>query len=321
MKSELAYIGRIIAIIDIPNADHIQSAVVVCGRGGRWQGVVRRGEFQVDDRCEVYLPDAILPQDERFRFMEAYGYRVVPRRFRGARSEVLIVRQTVDGDVGDDITQVVGVSKHEKPIPASMGGDVLAPFPVFIPRTDEPHFQSVPEMIQALQGRPWVATTKIDGTSATFYRLAENGPLYVCSRNYIIADGRNLYWNIARYYDLAEIIPPGIAVQGEIVGPNIQKNPLGLDRHKLFIFSVFDIENRTYIPHAQAERFARDKDLPFVREAAKGRNFALDEQSMLALAESQGTTVEGIVFRPYEEELLVDGKRLSFKVLNLLYKH
>ena len=91
MDEGLAYVGKIITIEAIPNADFINSATVVCGKGGKWKGIIRKGDFKILDKCIVYLPDSIIPEREDMKFMEATHWRVKMRRFRGAPSEVVII--------------------------------------------------------------------------------------------------------------------------------------------------------------------------------------------------------------------------------------
>ena len=64
----LVYVGKIVLLEDIPNAHFIKSATVVCGKGGKWRGVVRKSDFSKGDKCLVYLPD-----DSRERGNAFYG--------------------------------------------------------------------------------------------------------------------------------------------------------------------------------------------------------------------------------------------------------
>lgn len=324
--TNLAYIGKIVAISPIPAAERIELAEVVCGKGGRWRGVVPRGQFRVGGLCEVYLPDAVLPPQERFAFLEREGYRVVPRRFLGVPSEVLIMPLTVSGTVGSAIDELVGVRKHEKPLPASIGGDIAGPFPVFLRRTDEPNFQSVPALVEALRGRPWVATLKVDGTSATVYRW--HGELGVCSRNYRLKPSpRSAHWQVARRYRLEDRLPEGYAVQFEVAGPGVQGNPLGLGELAGYAFDVFEIGLQRYLDHGEMQAFLAEIGFPAAPVVEAGVAFDLGADDLLRLAEGvypSGRQREGIVVRPTKVAWVADEsdlRRLSFKVLNLMYKH
>ena len=156
----LVYIGKIIEVKEIPGANKIEAVTAVCGSGGKWSGVVQKNQFVIGDLCEVYLQDSLLPQIPKFSFMEKHKYRIKMSRFLGVPSEALIMPLTIDGHVGYDITDLVGVTKYEKPMPAYIGGDILGNFPSFVPKTDEPNFQRVPEMVQA-QEQEYYATIKM----------------------------------------------------------------------------------------------------------------------------------------------------------------
>ena len=88
-------------------------------------------------------------------------------------------------------------------MPANIGGDIRGRFPAFIPKTDEPNFQSVPEMVAALVGQPFYATVKADGSSGTVY-WDDDGVVRACSRNFELKDRPDTaVWQLVRKYDLA----------------------------------------------------------------------------------------------------------------------
>lgn len=321
MTRGLVYIGVVIETHAIEGADRIERAVVVCGSGGKWSGVVQKGQFKVGDHCQVYLQDALLPPDQ-FPFMERHHYRVRMARFKGVPSECLIMPQTVMGNIGDDVTLLAGVTKYEKPIPAQIAGKIAGPFPAFIPKTDEPNFQTVPEMIAALAGQPWYATEKADGSSGTAYK--RDGHFGVCSRNYELLDtDENVFWRMARKYRLDDVVGDGLAVQFEVVGPGIQGNPMGLKENEIRVFNLYDIGRFGYMGYYELKWFCSVNNLPMVALTGMGQDFALSDDELRKLAEGlypNGKQREGIVIRPLTERMVDDHHRLSFKVINLLYK-
>ena len=144
----MAVIGSIVETATIEGADRIQQAVVVCGASGKWTCVVGK-DMAVGDTVTVFLQDAVLPPDPRWAFMEKHHWRVRMARFKGVPSECVIIPGAPDMPAGTDLTEALGVTKYEKPIPAAMSGDAVGAFPSFIPKTDEPNFQTVPEMVAA----------------------------------------------------------------------------------------------------------------------------------------------------------------------------
>lgn len=324
MNSGLVYIGKVNAIFPIPDADRIESLEVVCGTGGKWRGSAVKRQFQVGDLCEVYLQDSLVPHTERFAFMERRGWRVRMERQRGMPSECLIMPCETLGNVGTDITEASGVTKYEKVMPANIGGDILGTFPSYIPKTDEPNFQRVPHLVEALIGQPWYATVKADGSSGTVFW--QDGSIHGCSRNYELKDlPGTAVWQLIRRYKLDEhlAIFPDFVLQFEIVGPGIQGNPLGLKQVDLRLFNVYDKGQHEYVPLYEMVRLAHFLELPTVEIIETGEAFpAMTDDDLRKYAErtyQNGRKAEGIVIRS-TGQTRVEGERLSFKVINLLYK-
>ena len=112
-----------------------------------------------------------------------------------------------------------------------------------------------------------------------------------------------------------------IAIQGELMGPKIQGNKLGLTDISCFFFNVFDIDKRIYYDYKDFVNFCKDlgiKTVPIVEE-----NIIFDSITIYQLIEmskgyhSNNIHWEGIVIRPmietYSEVLR---GRLSFKIVN-----
>jgi RNA ligase (TIGR02306 family) len=320
----VATIGQVVSVNPVENSDRLAQAVVVCGKAGRWTGVVARGEVQAGQLVEVYLPDALLPQsDPRFTFMEKYQWRVRIARLRGALSECLVMPLTVEPpEIGADIASLVGVQKYEKPVPLSVRGELAGAFPSVIPKTAEPHFQAVQHLVIALQGKPWYATAKLDGASATFYRY--QGEFGVCSRNWRLREtSGSLAWHLAKQYNLPQSVEEGLVIQAEMVGPGVlHDNPLRLKEPDLRVFNAFRIEGHAYVSVYEDVRVGSFLGVPTVNLVASGDSFpALSDDELRAMAAGEylsGGPREGIVIRP-QFEAQVDGDRLSFKVINPAY--
>lgn len=319
--SGLVYIGKVIALEDVANSDFLSAATVVCGPGGKWRGVVRRGDFEVGYKCMVYLPDSIVPKSEAMSFMSKTKWRVRMCRFRGCPSEVVIMPRTEQFftvDVGVDITEATGVTKYVKEIPPHMAGQILGSFPTFIPKTDEPNYQTAQELVEELKGKPYYITQKLDGCSTTAYRLGDH--FGVCSRNLELKpDANNGYWKIALQYDLPKNLPDGIAVQWESVGPKIQNNPMRLNSLDGYIFSAYNIENQCYLEFKELQNLCQTLQMPMAPLSGLGVSFddsELDKRA-IGLYES-GEDQEGIVIRSLYNH---GHKPISFKVINLDYKN
>ena len=183
--------------------------------------------------------------------------------------------------------------------------------------------QSVPAVLDELRGQPYVATMKYDGTSATYCIDPRDEQFHACGRNFSVRPGDNIYWQMATKYDLEDKLRSAshLAIQCEVVGPGIQKNPLALKEKSLFVFNVFDIREARYLGHDEARQVLDQFELPAVQVIEEGKSFDHSQASLLALAEGKypGTSNEreGIVIRPRNEMLsLTLGGRLSFKAIS-----
>jgi RNA ligase (TIGR02306 family) len=340
MERKLASIQRALQIRPIENADAIELVQI-----NGWQCVTRKGEFRVGDLGVFLEIDAIPPDTEEFRFVwqpkakpetsvtvpplpcpRPATFRIRTMKLRGVLSQGLFLPLAPFslGDVreGDDVTARLGVGKYEPPPPTDMG-DRRGSFPPLVPKTDEVRVQSAPQVLDELRGRPYVITLKYDGTSATFCIDPRDGEFHVCGRSMSIKPGENIYWRVAGRHDLEGALRrrPNLAIQGEVVGPGIQKNRLGLKETSLFAFSVFDISAARYLDHDEARVVFREIGVPAVEVIEEGDCFLHTQETLLALAEGKypGTNSEreGLVVRPRHETIspALNG-RLSFKVIS-----
>ena len=317
----VSFVGKIIDIRKIENADKIVSATVVLGQAGKWEGVVGKDQFQIGDKCNVFLQDAIIPESLGLTFLKSPKIKMA--RFRGVPSECLITQVFQNGEIGDSIDEKLGVTKFEKPIPVSMQGMIEGNFPSFISKTDEPNFQTVSQMVEFLKTEPCYSTMKYDGTSGTAYRWTDH--FGVCSRNLELKDGGNIYWEMARKYDLKNKIPEGIVIQFEIYGEGIQKNPLGIKGNEIAVFNVYNIPSHSYLDRGDFENFCEQNGLPMakiVKIFPEGLLFNTSEElrkESESVKYPNGSNAEGLVYRPYTEKYM-GSNRVSFKVISLAYK-
>jgi len=319
----LVYVGKIIAIEAIPNADQIVSATVVCGTGGKWKGVVRKAELGLGDMCEVYLPDALIPEDDvRMGFMKACGWRVKMCRFRGAPSEVVIMpldtRWAGWAWIGLELTEQKGVRKYSKPISSHLQGVAKGNFPAFIPKTDELNYQRHGELVDQLVGLPYYITEKADGSSTTAYRY--KGEFGLCSRNLELEyNPSNGYWAVCKKYGVEERLPEGIALQWETCGPGIQGNTMGLAEIDGFAFSAYNIPEHRYLDRYELATLCSGVlNFPMCRCLASGSHFSKEGIETLGEGKyANGKEREGVVVRSMDN---VGFMPISFKVINLGYE-
>ena len=312
--NNLAFVGKIMSTTPIEGADRIHAAEVVCGVGGRWSGVVPK-TINVEDRVVVFTQDSILPELPEYEFMRTRGFRVRMSRFKGAKSECLILPWTGPEPVGTDVTEQLGVIKYTKELPVTMSGEAKGLFPGFLRRTDEPNMQRARDLVDKLIGQPFVITLKYDGTSCTVYK--HNGEFGVCSRNYDLKRGSGLYWAVVEQYDLENMFPDNVAIQFEIIGPGIQKNPAKTENREIRVFDMWSLKPNIRLAHHGAAFIADKWGLPFAKVLKLGECFNPEEIETIMKEQcfyAAGIPAEGIVVRSQSDPYT------SFKVINLDYK-
>jgi RNA ligase (TIGR02306 family) len=316
----------VLALHPIPNADAIELAQI-----NGWQCVVKKGEFQVGDLGVYFEIDAVPPDRPMFDFLwkgqpkRPESLRIRTMRLRGALSQGLLMPPGTFPELtavveGADLTADLGVHKYEPPAPEGME-DYRGPFPSLVPKTDEMRVQSFPQLIDELRGKPYVATLKCDGTSATFCMW--EGEFHACGRNHSIADADNIFWKVARRYNLPEIMAehPNLALQGEVVGLGLPKNPMGLKGTELRTFNIYDMRAGRHLDHYEYLGFCMKYGIPAVPVVEEGEDFQHTVESLLKLAEGpyEGTKNEreGIVIRPrIGQHSQTLGGRLTFKAIS-----
>lgn len=327
MERKLASIQRIDHLESIPGADNIVKARVM-----GWDVVVKKGEFFPGAPCVFFEIDSMLPEGASWaEFMRPRGFRVRTARLRGVLSQGLALPisildeslgkqvtgstwETMTMRMGLDVTEQLGVRKYELPEDSSLA----APFPSRVPKTGMLRLQSALGVLEELKDKPVYITTKLDGQSTTF--MKEDGKVLACSWKGVVVED-DLRWSLLKKYDF-ESLPEGCAVQGELVGPGIRKNRLGLKELDFFVFGVFNTSTSQYLPHELLVRFCEMWDLKMVPVehvdvAPTART--LEDYLKLASGVYEGTTnrKEGIVVQTVEEVYSPSlGGRLCFKVLN-----
>lgn len=321
MERALVTVQIVEEINPIENADRIEQIKVM-----GWNLIAKKGEFQVGGKCIFFEIDSILPDNNPiFDFMEKVHYRVKTMKMRGVMSQGLAMPLNLLGidpdiDLETDLTSMIGVEKWE-PASATMGGIARGNFPFFVPKTDEIRIQSKQKVLVELHGVHAISHVKLDGTSMTISNLEDD--IQVCSRNMSLKEANDsVYWQVANKLDIPnKLRGMNVAIQGELVGPKIQGNKLGLGSPTIYVFDVWDIDRRQYYSSDSVKYFCASHFLNMVPIDKHMPNFDHTLDELLEMAKGRyenGNLREGIVVRPEYQyvysEVLND--RLSFKVIN-----
>jgi RNA ligase (TIGR02306 family) len=341
---KLASIQTVNAVEPIPGADAIERLRVL-----GWWVVAKRGEFQPGDKlvyCEI---DSLLPERPEFEFLRASsfkqpimdgetlvqraGFRIKTVRLRGQVSQGIcfplsILPSDAPTQEGADVTNSLDIIKYEPPAPVGMSGRVRGGFPGFLSKTDEIRVQVLEAALARHRGKTFFLTEKLDGTS--FSAFLRDGEFGICSRNLWMdeTDETNLLAKIAKRLDLPEKLRQirercGFwpAIQGELIGPGIQKNKYGLKQVELFVFNLLDLDQSKLVDHELGLEIVKSVGLQTVPQlGALVLGHSVDELVQLAIGASvldAKVQREGLVLRPAVEEFDIDvGGRLSFKAIN-----
>jgi RNA ligase (TIGR02306 family) len=272
MSRKLASIQTIKAIKPIEGADRIEVVQVL-----NWDCVAQKGQYHVGDKVVYFEIDSLLPDIPAFEFLRGSSwsqklnkYKISTHKFRNQISQGLVVPVSdlieiylqinckdtvrvyplsiVDPEEGYDLTEKLCIEKYEPPVSNGDMGEIIS-HEWYIPKTDEERIQVcaenvLPAYMKAQNMGDWYISIKLDGTSCTA-GLFEDAFLIGGRNQYF--KGPNMYTEtVKKYGDLEAKLREYqketgryIAFQGELCGPGIQGNKLGLKEKEWFVFNVF----------------------------------------------------------------------------------
>jgi len=267
------------------------------------------------------------------------GMRIKSMRLRKCLSQGLLLPLNEFSEEelkADDLAKALDVVKWELPIPAQLRGQMRRYFPSFIHKTDQERAQNCSKAIKNRVGELFEVTTKLDGSSCSIYH--NNGDIGVCSRNIelkLFDDKRPCFkkgwdWLLLKLFNkkpvfnkvntentfvktawksgLLDALANGefgnICVQGELLGPNIQKNREGLEDHQFFVFDIWDIDKQRYMTPKERwrlfstlELYSDIKHVPVV-DIKFVLNHTIEELLVMADGPSLNHPIrEGLVFK------------------------
>lgn len=219
----LASVQRIVNVTPIEGADAIETATVL-----GWEVVIKKGEYQVGDLCCYIQIDTIVPEKPEYEFLRDKKFRVRTIKLRKQISQGLIVPLPKGTwSEGDDLTDVIGVKKYEKPdtnpvryqkprVPKKWYKRIIynfkykflyKVFPFLLKKersdfpkklvsiTDQDRIQNIPKVLQTHAGKTFVVSYKLDGSSITIIhnKFASTSKYRICSRRFEL-HGKNNDW-------------------------------------------------------------------------------------------------------------------------------
>ena len=288
VSRKLASVQRIKMIKPIEGADRIEIVQVLNWNCVAKKGEFRVGQKVLYFEIDSLLPD--IPEFEWLRgsswSQKLNKYKISTHKFRNQISQGLVVpvdklktiyKQLMYGQVleesprlipypeeilnpseGDDLTELLQIEKYDPPVSNGPLGDLIH-HEWYVPKTDEERIQVcaqnvLPEYICA-DDDDWYASIKLDGCSCTAGLFDD--AFLIGGRNQWYKDENMYTTTVKKYGDLQKRLEYYKAVnglyvvfQGELCGPGIQSNKLGLPEKEWFIFNVFVSktgENGSYV--------------------------------------------------------------------------
>jgi len=165
------------------------------------------------------------------------------------------------------------------------------------------------------------ATLKLDGASCTI--VVRGGKVdYVCSRNFSLKESNtNGFWKTAKKLQLSEHM--NLVIQGELMGPGVQGNQLGLMEPTLYVYQIRDLDTGVWLEYEAMGWLCRNElDCDYVSMVGK-LELGASIEALQGLADEQtvsGKPAEGIVVRTAKTASMGNGRPLGFKIINRNYK-
>ena len=279
MERKLASVQIIKNLEPIEGRDRIELATVL-----GWKVIVGKefsiGDKCVYIEIDSVLPDRPEFEQARKRSNRIRTMKMAGVYSQGIVYPMSILPSGKEWQEGEDVTEILGITKYDEyaeddieipHMPKKPNYNVLQRFwyrifgfpkrknksdgfPSIITKTDEVRIQNIPEALNYKE--PVIVTEKVDGCSmsAVLEHVGWFGreKFTLASRNRSLSKDNSHYWKAAERYDLQEKMSlmleenggRWIAIQGEVAGPSIQKNPYRLTEVDFYIFNIIDESGR-----------------------------------------------------------------------------
>jgi RNA ligase (TIGR02306 family) len=275
---KLATVRVISKLSPIKGADRIEVATI-----DGWEVVTQKamgykvGDLVVYFEIDSWIPTTIAPfltaeHKTPREYKGILGEKLKTVKLRGQVSQGLIILPSslkLSGLLkikeGLDLSEVLGVIKWEQDEPVKKANNVgpTKNFPTnLFPKTDQERIQNCFSKVNTDDA--YEGTLKLDGSSCSIF-MHEN-KLRVCSRNVEIEVYKKLSWwdRIKQYFgfeveiqvtdnNFARIahqhrdkIKEGLVIQGELMGPGIQKNREEFEGFRFFCYDLYSIKSKRY---------------------------------------------------------------------------
>ena len=205
-------------------------------------------------------------------------------------------------------------------------------FPPWFPKTDETRIQNLLSIFeqQWKNTSGWSVSYKLDGQSGSYFTKtvpvkkwfffpSKEKIFGVCSRNIWLKTKHSCnHWDVALKFDIENIlrrVPHDILIQGEILGPKIQKNIHKVSSLDFYVFNVTNLETGEKFSNKEVARFCKAmglKHVPYVTH-----DFTLPNSINEIVEYSTGKDILNTL--TYREGFVFRKDNHSFKCINPEY--
>ncbi len=359
VKSVPVSIQRLQFLNQVPQSEHLWVA-----RVAGWDTVVNAREFSDRDLCVWHEPDTEVDRvNPIYDFLAKKQYYVGTTKIKGVMSSGLALpvsffqeRLAPVADCiqeGLDLTELLRAKHYSKPVkmdPAPLS----RPWPLFAPKTAQAHLRSNPAALEELKsnGQELIFTLKMDGMSASYFYQGDLAKIPidrwgVCSRTMRLLPSpkstNKAYHKIAEKYAIQqrmERLGSHLVIQGEICGPRINHNVIGLAEAEFYVFHVLKIQPDGKMSQMldyddmvstveQLNAVKVDQPAPPLQLVPMIKRESMKPEETIsslvawtnALKYENGNYAEGCVIFPAKEtkSTALEGARLSVKIISEVY--
>lgn len=194
-------------------------------------------------------------------------------------------------------------------------------YPTWITKSDEDNIEKLWDTLKDVK-RPFILTEKVEGMSTTF--AIEKGKFKVYSHNWRVKEGSWVDYATHNHIEAKlrklckELKFKSIAIQGELVGPSIQKNIYHLDTLDFYMFGGYfsDRKRFTFTNVANFAKYLGLKTVPIIRTDFISNFATVDEliKDADGVSTIYNTKREGLVWRTEDGDVHFKAKSRDYKI-------
>jgi len=341
MTRDLAIVTRVQKIEPIPNYDRVVKATIENYPVIVQKDQFKEGDLCVYVREDSLLPvKPEFEFLRKNSYSKLYnGFRIRNMKMCGMYSSGIafslsILPEGFQPEEGDDVTDLLEVRKYDpeelqemvqvqnkvknqillflmrfkwfRKLYAKLFGKKVRQYPETVQKSDETNIEKLFNSYKTQRpDEEFYVTEKMEGSAGAWMLYGKRRKYLVFSHNAICSSKDNNTWaKVGRMYNLEKILRSekrNLCIQGEVCGPNIQKNIYGFDDLRLFVYKVTDVDTGEALNYRDLVNFCSKHDLDMVPVLYENRLLLDTLDDMLKDCEGKSVLAdvprEGLVWR------------------------